>query len=116
MEAAELARCSLLDTLAEAANSGADCLLAYAPARARACFESLAGPRVGLIEAEMPDLGQSLQRAQTAASIPLLESNLAASANALSTLIGEPPGRTVGLLQGAGLMPTPPAAPSTRPL
>lgn len=50
------------------------------------------------------------QRAQTAATIPLLESSLAASANALSTLIGEPPGRTLGLLQGSELMPTPPAA------
>ncbi|MBU7579457.1 MAG: efflux transporter outer membrane subunit [Porphyrobacter sp.] len=33
------------------------------------------------------------QRAQTAASIPQLESNLVAVANAISTLIGEPPGR-----------------------
>lgn len=33
------------------------------------------------------------QRAQTAATIPQLESNLAAVANAISTLIGEPPGR-----------------------
>jgi NodT family efflux transporter outer membrane factor (OMF) lipoprotein len=48
------------------------------------------------------------QRAQTAATIPLLESNLAASANALSTLIGEPPGRVLGLLQGSEVMPTPP--------
>ena len=50
------------------------------------------------------------QRAQTAASIPLLESSLAASANALSTLMGEVPGRTLGLLQASQLMPTPPAA------
>jgi len=50
------------------------------------------------------------QRAQTAASIPLLESSLAASANAISTLIGEPPGRVLGLLQGSELMPTPPVA------
>jgi NodT family efflux transporter outer membrane factor (OMF) lipoprotein len=50
------------------------------------------------------------QRAATAATIPLLESNLAASANAISTLIGEPPGRVLGLLQGSELMPTPPAA------
>lgn len=50
------------------------------------------------------------QRAQTAATIPLLESSLAASANALSTLIGEPPGRALGLLQASELMPTPPAA------
>jgi NodT family efflux transporter outer membrane factor (OMF) lipoprotein len=32
------------------------------------------------------------QRAQTASSIPLLESDLVARANAISTLIGEPPG------------------------
>ena len=32
------------------------------------------------------------QRAQTAASIPLLEGDLIATANAISTLIGEPPG------------------------
>ena len=49
------------------------------------------------------------QRAATAATIPLLESSLAASANALSTLMGEPPGRVLGLLQGSELMPTPPA-------
>ena len=48
------------------------------------------------------------QRAQTAATIPLLESSLAASANTISTLIGEPPGRVLALLQGATLMPTPP--------
>ncbi|WP_064971833.1 efflux transporter outer membrane subunit [Aurantiacibacter marinus] len=35
------------------------------------------------------------QRAQTAASIPLLESSLTATANAISTLIGEPPGRVL---------------------
>lgn len=35
------------------------------------------------------------QRAQTAASIPLLESSLASTANAISTLIGEPPGRVL---------------------
>lgn len=38
------------------------------------------------------------QRAQTAAGIPLLESNLAATANSISTLIGEPPGRVFELL------------------
>jgi len=48
------------------------------------------------------------QRAQTAASIPLLESNLAATANALSTLIGEPPGRVLGLLQAPAAIPAPP--------
>lgn len=50
------------------------------------------------------------QRAQTAATIPLLESNLAASANTISTLIGEPPGRVLALLQGSAVMPTPPEA------
>ena len=41
------------------------------------------------------------QRAQTAASIPLLESNLAATANAISTLIGEPPGRVLEAFEAA---------------
>ena len=48
------------------------------------------------------------QRAQTAASIPLLESNLAASANAISTLIGEPPGRVLTLLEDSTFVPDPP--------
>jgi NodT family efflux transporter outer membrane factor (OMF) lipoprotein len=48
------------------------------------------------------------QRAQTAASIPLLESNLAAAANALSTLMGEPPGRVLGLLREPAAIPGPP--------
>ena len=39
------------------------------------------------------------QRAQTAATIPLLESNLAASANAISTLIGEAPGPVYDALE-----------------
>ncbi len=38
------------------------------------------------------------QRAATAASIPLLESSLAATANAISTLIGEPPGRVLAAI------------------
>lgn len=38
------------------------------------------------------------QRAQTAAAIPLLESNLAATANAISVLIGEPPGRVLSAI------------------
>ncbi len=38
------------------------------------------------------------QRAQTASSIPLLEGDLAASANAISTLIGEPPGAVYRML------------------
>jgi NodT family efflux transporter outer membrane factor (OMF) lipoprotein len=49
-----------------------------------------------------------VQRAQTAASIPLLESNLAATANAISTLIGEPPGRVLRLLEGSNTIPDPP--------
>ena len=38
------------------------------------------------------------QRAQTAAAIPQLESNLVATANAISTLIGEPPGAVYAAL------------------
>src|SRR5262249_51738752 len=49
------------------------------------------------------------QRAQTAATIPLLESNLAATANGLSTLIGEPPGRVLDLVEQAAEVPDPPA-------
>jgi NodT family efflux transporter outer membrane factor (OMF) lipoprotein len=49
------------------------------------------------------------QRAQTAASIPLLEGNLAATANAISTLIGEPPGRVLAALQPVAEVPDPPA-------
>lgn len=48
------------------------------------------------------------QRAATAATIPLLESNLAAGANAISTLIGEPPGRVLTLLEGGTFVPDPP--------
>lgn len=48
------------------------------------------------------------QRAQTAATIPLLESNLAATANAISTLIGEPPGRALDLLEESAEVPDPP--------
>ena len=50
------------------------------------------------------------QRAQTAASIPLLESNLAATANAISTLIGEPPGRVLAAFEEADRaeIPSPP--------
>jgi len=49
------------------------------------------------------------QRAQTAASVPLLEANLAATANAVSTLIGEPPGRVLTLLRMTAPIPAPPA-------
>jgi NodT family efflux transporter outer membrane factor (OMF) lipoprotein len=48
------------------------------------------------------------QRAQTAATVPLLESNLAASSNAISTLIGEPPGRVLTLLEDSAFVPEPP--------
>jgi NodT family efflux transporter outer membrane factor (OMF) lipoprotein len=48
------------------------------------------------------------QRAATAATIPQLESSLAASANAISTLIGEPPGRVLTLLKGSDSLPSPP--------
>lgn len=47
------------------------------------------------------------QRAQTAATIPQLESSLAATANALSTLAGEPPGRVLAALADAGQVPNP---------
>lgn len=50
------------------------------------------------------------QRAQTAASIPQIESNLVAVANAISTLIGEPPGRVYNALIAAPrAVPAPPA-------
>ena len=49
------------------------------------------------------------QRAQTAASIPQIESSLAATSNAISTLIGEPPGRVRALLATAQPIPRPPA-------
>jgi NodT family efflux transporter outer membrane factor (OMF) lipoprotein len=49
------------------------------------------------------------QRAATAATIPQLEGSLVTSANAISTLIGEPPGRALELLQGSTTMPDPPA-------
>jgi len=49
------------------------------------------------------------QRAQTAASIPLLEGDLVAVANAISTLIGEPPGRVYRALTTAPRdVPVPP--------
>lgn len=48
------------------------------------------------------------QRASTAATVPQLESNLAASANAISTLIGEPPGRVLALLEESDFVPDPP--------
>jgi len=49
------------------------------------------------------------QRAQTAATIPQLESSLAATANAISTLVGEPPGRVLAALDAPAAIPRPPA-------
>lgn len=49
------------------------------------------------------------QRAQTAASIPALERDLAQAANTISTLIGEPPGAVRAALEaGAAPIPVPP--------
>lgn len=51
------------------------------------------------------------QRAQTAASIPQLESDLVATANAISTLIGEPPGAVYRTLTAdPRAVPAPPQA------
>lgn len=47
------------------------------------------------------------QRAQTAASIPALESSLAATANAISTLVGETPGRVLAQFEAGGAIPQP---------
>jgi NodT family efflux transporter outer membrane factor (OMF) lipoprotein len=49
------------------------------------------------------------QRAQTAATIPQLEGDLVAVANAISTLIGEPPGRVyAALTERPAAVPVPP--------
>lgn len=51
------------------------------------------------------------QRASTAATIPALESSLAATANTISTLVGETPGRVLARLDAANPAPLPrPAA------
>ena len=50
------------------------------------------------------------QRAQTAASIPALERDLAASANTISTLIGEAPGPVLAAFDPGAAIPVPPAA------
>lgn len=50
--------------------------------------------QAGLVDSLDVEQARS-QRAQTAATIPQLESSLAATANALSTLAGEPPGRVL---------------------
>jgi NodT family efflux transporter outer membrane factor (OMF) lipoprotein len=50
------------------------------------------------------------QRAQTAAAIPQLESNLVAVANSISTLIGEPPGEVYqALVDSPRAVPVPPS-------
>ncbi|MGC1269543.1 MAG: efflux transporter outer membrane subunit, partial [Croceibacterium sp.] len=56
------------------------------------------------------------QRAQTAATVPQLENSLAATANAIATLVGEAPGPVYALLEGPGVIPSPdPAAPAAGP-
>lgn len=50
------------------------------------------------------------QRAQTAATIPQIEGDLAATANAISTLIGETSGRVLAEISGAASVPNPPQA------
>jgi rSAM/selenodomain-associated transferase 1 len=66
-DAAELARCFLLDTLAEAAVADADAYLAFAPVRAADDFRRLVGLNVGLIPAEAPHLGAALREGQRVA-------------------------------------------------
>lgn len=66
-EAAGLARCFLLDMLAEAGRADADRYLAFAPRDAAARFAALAGSGVGLIPADGPHLGVSLCTAQRVA-------------------------------------------------
>src|SRR5438105_4718950 len=66
-EAAALAQCFLLDTLAEAGAASADRLIAFAPLTARDRFRQLVGSDVGLIAAEAANLGIALREAQQAA-------------------------------------------------
>jgi rSAM/selenodomain-associated transferase 1 len=66
-EAADLARCFLLDTLDVAASVGADRWIAFAPSASSANFRRLVGPDVGLIPAEFESFGNALQSAQRAA-------------------------------------------------
>jgi rSAM/selenodomain-associated transferase 1 len=66
-EAAEMARCFLLDTLLEAAAADADRYLAFTPREAAPLFATLAGPGVGLIPADGPHLGVGLCAGQAAA-------------------------------------------------
>lgn len=56
------------------------------------------------------------QRAQTAATTPQLENSLAATANAIATLVGEAPGPVLAALAPPGVIPSPdPAAPAGAP-
>jgi len=66
-EAAGLARAFLLDTLAEAEESGFDYWLAFSPNSAAGRFRDLVGPHIGLIAADMPDFGAALLHAQRSA-------------------------------------------------
>ena len=63
-QAADLARCFLLDTLDAAAGTGCDRFLAYAPAETGPLLRELVGPDVGLIVAEGANLGIALASAQ----------------------------------------------------
>ena len=47
------------------------------------------------------------QRSQTGATIPLLEGSLTSTANAISTLIGEPPGRVLNEFMATEMAPVP---------
>lgn len=66
-DAADLARCFLLDTLEEAGRAAADHWLAFAPLSAERAFHALVGPDVGLIPAETTSLGGALRAGQRAA-------------------------------------------------
>jgi uncharacterized protein len=66
-EAAEMARCFLLDTLDVAAKVDADRWIAFAPAASSDDFRRLVGPEIGLIPAEFDSFGDALQSAQKAA-------------------------------------------------
>jgi uncharacterized protein len=66
-EAAELAQCFLLDTLAQASTIEADRFIAFSPLSACEKFRKLVGPDVGLIAAQGTDLGDALYQAQSAA-------------------------------------------------
>jgi rSAM/selenodomain-associated transferase 1 len=67
VEAADLARCFLLDTLDAAEETGFDRLLGFSPASAWRQFRDLVGSEVGLIPAEAGELGGALRLAQRTA-------------------------------------------------